>query len=42
VGIASSISEIYYDDRAPLQLLTLQAPLTQVGCNLKMGCAYCW
>jgi hypothetical protein len=37
VGIASSISEIYYDDRAPLQLLTLQAPLTQVGCNFTPG-----
>lgn len=37
VGIASSISEIYYDDRAPLQLLTLQTPLTQVGCNFTPG-----
>ena len=27
VGIASSISEIYYDDRNPLQLLTLNATL---------------
>jgi hypothetical protein len=37
VGIASSISEIYYDDRSPLQLLTLNATLVQVGCSFSGG-----
>lgn len=37
VGIACSISEIYYDDRNPLQLLTLNATLVQVGCSFTGG-----
>jgi hypothetical protein len=36
VGIASSISEIYYDDRNPLQLLTINS-LTQQGCTFTGG-----
>lgn len=32
-----SISEVYYDDRNPLQLLTLHTPLTQQGCSFTGG-----
>jgi hypothetical protein len=39
VGITSSISEIYYDDRNPLQLLTLNEPLIQQGCSFAGGSA---
>ncbi len=37
VGIASNIAEIYFDDRNPLQLLSLNATLVQIGCSFTGG-----